>query len=553
MWLVLLAVWMVLSGLDDLFIGLHFLLARRPRVRRPSKEDLAACSQRSIAILVPLWHEDRVIGRMLDHNLSAIRYSNYHIFAGVYPNDPATRRAVPQDPRIHVVVCHNDGPTSKGDCLNQIYLGIQEYEAHHGSRFEIIVTHDAEDLIHPESLPLINWFSTGYDMVQIPVLPLPTGFRDWTHGVYCDEFAEYQSKDVPVRQKLGGFLPGNGVGTGITRRALDRLVERHGRIFEPDCLTEDYENGYRLAELGCRQLFVPVFLPAAGMVATREYFPRSFSSAVRQRARWVTGITLQGWERHGWRGDPYWFWRDRKGLLGNLLSPVANLVLLLGIAAPGVRWLCSVNLAFSIVQAGLRSMCSARIYGRRFALGVVPRMFWGNLINFAATVTALRQFAAARLRRAALAWHKTEHVYPRPRIGELLVRMRCVSLDDLEEALTHCPAQQRIGEYLLYKQSVAEVDLYQALSIQSGIPLGLESEISSSATRALPVEVARRWNVMPYRLKHGKLHVLTAEIPSPAMTRDLASVSSLEIHYRLVGPRELQRISEGCRVRLTGV
>ena len=161
MWLVLLAVWMLLSGLDDLFIGLVFLLARRPRVQRPSKEQLAACPERSLAILVPLWHEDRVIARMLAHNLGAIGYSNYRIFAGVYRNDLATREALPANQRIHVVVCPHDGPTSKGDCLNQIYLGMQAYEAQHGVRFDIVITHDAEDLIHPESLPLINWFSAA--------------------------------------------------------------------------------------------------------------------------------------------------------------------------------------------------------------------------------------------------------------------------------------------------------------------------------------------------------------------------------------------------------
>ena len=59
-------------------------------------------------------------------------------------------------------------------------------------------------------------------MVQIPVLPLPTGLAEMTHGVYCDEFAEYQLKDIPARQRLGGFLPSNGVGTGFDRNALER-------------------------------------------------------------------------------------------------------------------------------------------------------------------------------------------------------------------------------------------------------------------------------------------------------------------------------------------
>jgi len=82
---------------------------------------------------------------------------------------------------------------------------VLDYEAHHGVDFEILVTHDVEDIILPESLRLINWFSREYEMVQIPVLPLPTGLTEWTHGLYCDEFGELQFKDINVRQELGGF------------------------------------------------------------------------------------------------------------------------------------------------------------------------------------------------------------------------------------------------------------------------------------------------------------------------------------------------------------
>ena len=95
---------------------------------------------------------------------------------------------------------------------------MQDYERRHGMRFRVLVTHDVEDVLHPESLLLINWFSRRHAMVQILVLPLPTPAREWTHGLYCDEFAEYQTKDIPVRQRLGGFLPANGVGTRFCAR-----------------------------------------------------------------------------------------------------------------------------------------------------------------------------------------------------------------------------------------------------------------------------------------------------------------------------------------------
>jgi adsorption protein B len=44
-----------------------------------------------------------------------------------------------------------------------------EYERRNGIHFEIVVIHDAEDLVHPEALRLINWFSRDYEMVQVPV------------------------------------------------------------------------------------------------------------------------------------------------------------------------------------------------------------------------------------------------------------------------------------------------------------------------------------------------------------------------------------------------
>ena len=128
---------------------------------------------------------------------------------------------------------------------------MKDHEARHNMRFRIVMMHDAEDLIHPESLRLINWFSRRYAMVQVPVLPLLLPIGEWTHGIYCDEFAEYQHKDIPVRQHLGGFLPSNGVGTGFDRAALERLAAtRCGRPFDPACLTEDYETGYLLHSLG---------------------------------------------------------------------------------------------------------------------------------------------------------------------------------------------------------------------------------------------------------------------------------------------------------------
>ncbi|HEY1338903.1 MAG TPA: glycosyl transferase family protein [Bryobacteraceae bacterium] len=572
--LICLAGWILLSGLDDLFIGFIFLLDRRKRLEWPAGSELDQAPERRIAIFVPLWREQDVIRPMLERNLAAIRYDNFEIFAGVYPNDPDTREAVEDvartHGRLHVAVCPHDGPTSKGDCLNSIYRCMIDYEAAHGCRFEIVVTHDAEDLIHRDSLRLINWHSREYEMVQIPVLPIATGIGEPTHGLYCDEFAEYQTKDIPVRQRLGGFLPSNGVGTGFARDALDRLAARNcGRVFDPDCLTEDYETGYRLHALGCRQTFVPLHQPGHGPVATREYFPRNWRAAIRQRSRWVTGIALQAWQRHGWGRDAreaYWFWRDRKGILGNLLSPIANLCCYLGFVtyawsvARSVPWhfgshipqrLALATLAVSVSQVVFRMWATARIYSWRFALDVPARMVWGNFVNCAATATALHRFFAARRNRGALTWSKTDHSYPSyygaasawPRLGEALVRLRCLSTAEVEAALQTCPPGVRLGEHLLALKKISEDDLYRALSIQSGIPLGLPEEVNRRALRELPAEAARRWRVLPYCVHVGRIDMVTPDLPSPEMLRELSIFSEREVRFRLVRPREFEALA----------
>jgi adsorption protein B len=573
-----LAVWLLISGLDDLFVTLVWLLAGRPKIPWPSEAQLESLPERRIAILVPLWHEHRVIGQMLESNLATIAYQNYEVFAGVYPNDEPTAREVAavagQHARLHLAVVPHDGPTSKADCLNAAWRRMKAYEASQGVHFRVVVMHDAEDQIDRRSLRLMNWFSRDYEMVQVPVLPLRTPPLEFTHGLYCDEFSEFQLKDLTVRQRLGGFLPSCGVGTGFAREALERLAAaRHGMVFDPDCLTEDYETGFRLHALGCRQLFLGIHFDARAPVATREYFPRTFRAATRQRSRWVAGIALQGWERHGWRvpwRQVYWLWRDRKGLLGSLIGPWANLLFLYGLASDLVSslrhvpwtlaaatpaWMAHCYLAaavFALVQVFTRMYGTALIYGPRFAWAAPLRSLWGNLINCVATAESLRQFLDARVKRGAMAWRKTEHAYPahfapdqRLRLGELLVNMQWAARAEIEEALPRVPPGLRLGEYLIQARKLSEEGLYRALSLQTGIPMGmpLHIEVDRLTTRVLPVEAVRRWKLLPYRVEMGRLHVVTAEVPTEATDRELAGFSALEIRYHLVRPGEFERLA----------
>ena len=442
-----LALYFLISGLDDLSVDLRVAWGnlirrwgkRREAVGLPDSALLHNLPQKRIAIMVPLWQESKVIGAMVAANLRHLEYRNFAFFLGVYPNDGPTiavaRSLAQSHPNVHVVVCSRPGPTSKADCLNHIYRHIEDHEWRGSARYELVMLHDAEDTLHPSSLALVNWYAAEFGMVQVPVLPFATRISEWVHGVYCDEFAEFLSRDMRLRAYAGAFLPSNGVGTAIRREYLDALRETQGGIlFDPDCLTEDYELGMKLAEAGCPQVFLPLTRKYGDLLATREYFPHTFHSAARQRARWISGQCLQSWDRHGWPlkgSSSYWFWRDRKGLWGNPLSLVALVLLVLS----GVAWVAPESLSLgpwlwltgSVPGAGalylgctvlaverllIRMFLVSRVYGFGFALGVPLRMMLSTAINARATVSAVHGFLEARARRRRLRWVKTEHSFP---------------------------------------------------------------------------------------------------------------------------------------------
>ena len=70
--LVLLAVWIILSGLDDLFIGIVSYLTRRRDAPLPSQAELDCASERRIAIFIALWQEHNVTGQMLERTVSTV-------------------------------------------------------------------------------------------------------------------------------------------------------------------------------------------------------------------------------------------------------------------------------------------------------------------------------------------------------------------------------------------------------------------------------------------------------------------------------------------------
>ncbi len=566
-----LACLLLLSGIDDLvpvlicFIG---WLSSESRDKRSGAETTET-PERRIAIFVPCWKESEVIERMVRQNLSRIRYRNFDIFLGVYPNDQVTCDAaldVASDfSNVHVAVGPRAGPTSKADCLNSIYCSMTNFEDGHGIHFDTIVLHDAEDVIHADALCIINRERTQYEMVQVPVLPLPTPPGAFTHGVYCDEFAEFQLVDMRARQYTRSFVPSSGVGTGFARDVLERLAsERGGQLFDPSSLTEDYDIGVQIHYAGFRQLFYPLKRSVRGIVATREYFPGRVRSAIRQRTRWITGIALQSWERHGWRGSwrtRYWFWRDRKGLFTNPLSLLTNIVFVAGVtdwflsvishrpwafatSNPAVVNLCLATTCLQAFRLTLRSLCVARLFGAGMGVTVALRCFHANFVNCAASIFAVRNYVHSRLGRKALCWDKTEHAYPvraaddphRAALEEVLVKQGYVSEARLQVARTHLPQGENMADFLLANRLVSDKDLCRAISLQSGLPWSdIDiAQVDRNVLRSLPARVEKDHKVLPFRVSAGRLHIAATRLPEAQVFDEVSKFTRLQVEFVLV-------------------
>ena len=385
-----------------------------------------------MAILVPAWDESAVIASMLKATLKRLDYDDYRIFVGHYRNDPATEVAIASisDERLVAVQVEADGPTTKADCLNHLYDALVAYEIETGKSAKAIVLHDAEDVVHRFELRIFDRLIGRAAVVQLPVLPLIDPCSRWIGGHYCDEFAEAHSKELVVREAVGAAIPLAGVGCAISRNAMAKLAAMHdGRPFAGTSLTEDYEMGLRIGSLGLKTIFVriPAQPGEPGVVASRGHFPATLGAAVRQKARWLGGIALAGWDRMGWNGGLGERWmrlRDRRGPFAALLIVSAYLAAflwsqlwfatLLGAPVevridPLLGSLLKVNAWLLAWRVLMRASFTASAYGIEEGLLSMPRLFVGNVIAVLSAFRALSLHLGGRTPR----WDKTQHIFPK--------------------------------------------------------------------------------------------------------------------------------------------
>lgn len=525
----ILAMLYLVIGFDD-FIWDIISLARRGQYKKKQLDfkELRTKPPKLLAMVIGAWNESNVIGDVIENLIISIQYpkSMYHLFVGVYLNDQETIDIVAEMekifPNVHMVINCLPGPTTKAQNINYVITQIKEYEKLHGWRFASITIHDAEDVVHPYELMVTNYMIDNYDALQFPVFPLlqmprfSNFFKTLTVGTYADEFAENHFITMVGRSSTGAFIPSAGTGFALSRKTIDSFET--DEILPEDSLTEDYRLSLSLYEKGLAMRYVLDSIPRIShnnkiifdYVSTRSMFPATFKAAVKQKTRWILGITMQSVKlkdvfsknRFTLIGR-YSIYRDLKPKIGNLLTVVGYPVFVYFIVSLFVPltpiypifsfswYLCLIVTIMMIERQIFRAVAIYNVYGFKsvfFACLLPPvlplRIVWGNLINFTATINAYKQSLLGEKgkkrinsKKKTFVWNKTDHTFLPKEVlsryhrifGDILIEKGIINPETLKEVLKDKPANIKIGNFLLNKHIITNKQFLEVLSYIKGI------------------------------------------------------------------------------------
>jgi len=145
-----------------------------------------------------------------------------------------------------------------------------------------------------------------------------------------------------------------------------------------------------------------------------------------------------------------------------------------------------------------------------------------------------------------------------PGLGDLLLREGMITQQNLDEALAEQrDTRERLGEILYRRGRISRPDLLRALSDQLGHRLFDPSRdaIEPAALEIVPIELARRYNLLPVRLKD---QTLTAAVADPLdvealdQLERLAGKCNCNVELLLAAPDSLERLRENHYSQIEG-
>lgn len=512
----------ILISIDDLIWDIYYFLSRflgKSKISTIDVSEVEKTIPRMLAVIVAAYNEENVLKSVITNLIVSNQYpkSMYHIFLGVYPNDEGTMKVAKElennFDNVHMIIHTLLGPSSKADNINNVIKNIFEFENKNHMRFEGFVIHDSEDLVHPYEFQIENYLLQYHSAIQMPVFPLQEKprlsniFKNMVSGTYADEFAENHYSMLLARTSTGSFVPSAGTGFVLSRNIIDQFEDEN--IFPVGSLTEDYKLSLQIKQMGFNVHYVLERLSrlrldgtvANEFISTRSMFPNNYKQAVRQKTRWIYGITMQTFKLKDIIKNKnlnfiskYSLYKDWKAKFGNLLLGPGYLVfvyftLSLFFNIPTMypkytlSWYLMVFLSIMMIQRQiLRARAVKNVYGKTSAFiscflpPILPfRMILGNIINFHATLNAFKMHlfkGKSKKTSKKPKWNKTDHEFLeeeilkrfRRNLGDTLLHKGLISTKNLDKALKmSIKNNEKLGTTLINLGFVLEEDIVKSI------------------------------------------------------------------------------------------
>jgi hypothetical protein len=292
----LLAVWAVLTLVATTALKLAAFVAelrgRAAEARRPKVPPPAIALLPIVSIMVPMFHEHDISGRLL-RRLSRLSYPRelLDVLLVVEQQDADTRAAIARTrlPHWMRVVVVPDGPIrTKPRALNF---------ALNFCRGAIIGVYDAEDAPDPDQIHTVvrRFHERGPEVACLQgILDYYNPRTNWLARCFTAEYAAWFRAMLPGLARLGLVVPLGGTTLFFRRDAIERLGG-----WDAHNVTEDADLGLRLARHGFRTELIAT--------VTHEEANCRALPWVRQRSRWLKGYAMT-WGVH--MRDPVLLWRQ---------------------------------------------------------------------------------------------------------------------------------------------------------------------------------------------------------------------------------------------------
>jgi len=492
------------SAIDEIFIDITYWVYwvyRKYKMRKYQSltySKLCSKSEEPIAIMIPCFNDAKIIESMLSHNYIDIDYENYKIFVGVYENDIDTFNTVKSFSELNdrVILCTHKAEEefNKAQNLNKIYKNILHYEEVHNIKFSAFVFHDAVDLIHPVSLKMYNYLVERKDIVQLPVFPMKVQDTCFTHWIFNDEMAEINTKNLVVREVLGGFIPSIGSSISFARRVIEILVnENNGAPFSTEKENGLYSTCIMVKLKNLSQIFVTKHIyqnqwrrrATSGKyylkrlevyISTSSLYPLKYRDAVKEKTKIILSTAFQRVKKIEGKNccvNRYELIHDRKILITYFLNLLAIILLIFwfvysyfNIQNPkfsSLKALINENniiygflifFSIAILQRLLQRMIAVyRVYSDLISVLLsIPRAVYENVINAHALLRAYMIFLFAKKSKRQ-SWNKVNYDAPNLKniiskkklLGDLLLEKKLLTKQQLIELLQK---QQAGGKFL---------------------------------------------------------------------------------------------------------